>query len=133
MLQTLSLHTNQHDMMLNITMQVESVLTQSGVMNGLLTVYCKHTTAGIVINENADPDVKIDLLMRLNELVPWKHARDRHGEGNTAAHLKAIMVGNSQTIPVQNGKLVLGQWQGIYFCEFDGPRNRTVDIKIISG
>jgi secondary thiamine-phosphate synthase enzyme len=119
--------------MLNITHQVESLLLQSKVTEGILVVFCTHTTAGIMINENADPDVKHDLLMRLNELIPWKHPSDRHAEGNTAAHMKAIYVGNSQTVPIHEGKLMLGRWQGLYFCEFDGPRERTVTVKIIAG
>jgi secondary thiamine-phosphate synthase enzyme len=133
MIHTLKLRTNQHDMMLNITHQVESFVKQQNITEGVAIVSCTHTTAGIMINENADPDVKHDLLMRLNELVPWKHPLDRHAEGNTAAHLKAIFVGNTQWIPVHKGKLLLGKWQGIYFCEFDGPREREVVVKIIAG
>jgi secondary thiamine-phosphate synthase enzyme len=133
MLHTFSLRTGQHDTMINITNQVESLVQQSHIHEGIALVYCQHTTAGIMINENADPDVKYDLLRRLNEMMPWKHPQDRHAEGNTAAHLKAIYVGNSQTIPIHNGKLLLGQWQGIYFCEFDGPRERHCVVKIIPG
>jgi secondary thiamine-phosphate synthase enzyme len=127
------IRTSQHDVMVNITHNVESYLQKSLVKDGLLVVYCTHTTAGIMINENADPDVKHDLLLRLDEMIPWKHAKDRHAEGNTAAHLKAVFVGNSQMIPIKEGKLMLGRWQGIYFCEFDGPRERTVHVKIIAG
>ncbi len=133
MVHSFHLRTNQHDTMLNITHQVESLLLQSKVTEGIVVVFCTHTTAGIMINENADPDVKHDLLMRLNELIPWKHPSDRHAEGNTAAHMKAIYVGNSQTVPIHDGKLMLGRWQGLYFCEFDGPRERTVTVKIIAG
>jgi secondary thiamine-phosphate synthase enzyme len=133
MIHSFSLRTNQHAMMINITHQVESIIQQANIHDGIALIYCTHTTAGIMINENADPDVKHDLLMRLNELVPWKHGQDRHAEGNTAAHLKALFVGNSQMVPIQSGKLLLGQWQGVYFCEFDGPRERKVIVKIIAG
>ncbi|NLG33714.1 MAG: YjbQ family protein, partial [Syntrophomonadaceae bacterium] len=95
-------------------------------------VYCPHTTAAITINENADPDVARDVLMRLNQLYPWNHPGDRHMEGNSAAHLKASVIGSSELIPLAAGKLVLGTWQGIYFCEFDGPRQRHYYVKIRS-
>ncbi len=133
MVYSFQIRTSQHDVMVNITHQIESQLQKSQVKEGLLVVYCTHTTAGIMVNENADPDVKHDLLVRLDEMIPWKHPKDRHAEGNTAAHLKAVFVGNSQTIPIHDGNLMLGRWQGIYFCEFDGPRERTVHIKMIAG
>ena len=133
MVYSFQIRTSQHEVMVNITHQVESQLQKSQVKEGLLVVYCTHTTAGIMVNENADPDVKHDLLVRLDEMIPWKHPKDRHAEGNTAAHLKAVFVGNSQTIPIHDGNLMLGRWQGIYFCEFDGPRERTVHIKMIAG
>ncbi len=93
---------------------------------GVCHVFCPHTTAGLTINENADPDVKRDLLAKLNTLVPAQESYYRHAEGNSAAHLKASMLGFSLTLPVRNGKLNLGTWQGVYFCEFDGPRTRHV-------
>ncbi|MFP3359620.1 secondary thiamine-phosphate synthase enzyme YjbQ, partial [Planococcus sp. SIMBA_143] len=96
-------------------------------------VYSAHTTAGVTINENADPDVKHDMLMRLNEVYPWEHPKYRHAEGNSASHLKTSTVGASQMIIIEEGKLILGTWQGVYFCEFDGPRNRTVYIKVMEG
>ena len=102
-------------------------MTHSGnLMFDVLVVYSPHTTAGITINENADPDVQKDILRRLNEIYPWEDAKDRHFEGNSAAHLKTSTVGASQTVIIHEGKLLLGRWQGIYFCEFDGPRIRPV-------
>jgi secondary thiamine-phosphate synthase enzyme len=118
--------------MIDITAQVEKLLAQGTVQEGLVVVYSSHTTAGIMINENADPDVQKDILRRLGETYPWNNAEDRHLEGNSAAHLKASTVGTSQTIIIHDGKLLLGRWQGIYFCEFDGPRMRTCYVKIIS-
>ena len=117
--------------MIDITGQVQRIVTQEEVLEGLAVVYAAHTTAGITINENADPDVTKDLLRRLDEIFPWDMATDRHGEGNSAAHLKASMVGASQTLIIHKGRLLLGRWQGIYFCEFDGPRSRTCYVKIV--
>ncbi|PQP86010.1 secondary thiamine-phosphate synthase enzyme YjbQ, partial [Paenibacillus sp. AR247] len=90
-------------------------------------------TAGIAINENADPDVKHDVLLRLDEVYPWEHPKYRHAEGNTASHLKSITCGPSQTVIITEGELLLGRWQGIYFCEFDGPRRRQYHVKIMEG
>ncbi|WP_166241832.1 secondary thiamine-phosphate synthase enzyme YjbQ [Paenibacillus turpanensis] len=132
MLYTETILTSQRDQIHDITRTVNAHVRTSGVVNGIAVVYCPHTTAGIAINENADPDVKKDVLMRLNEVYPWQHPKDRHNEGNTAAHLKAITVGSSQTIIIQDGNLLLGMWQGIYFCEFDGPRTRNYHIKLIA-
>ncbi|WP_010272604.1 secondary thiamine-phosphate synthase enzyme YjbQ [Paenibacillus senegalensis] len=133
MLHTFTLHTKQRDEMIDITEQVRSFLREEGLENGLAIIYCPHTTAGITINENADPDVQHDVLLRLDEVYPWKHPRYLHAEGNTASHLKAITTGSSQTVIINRNRLVLGQWQGIYFCEFDGPRQRTCYVKFISG
>lgn len=124
------LRTSQRDEILDITRQVGALIARSGVQEGLAVVYCPHTTAGIAINENADPDVKRDVLMRLDEVYPWTHPKYRHGEGNTASHLKAITTGTSQTLIVSGGKPLLGRWQGIYFCEFDGPRDREYFVKV---
>ncbi|MNV66075.1 hypothetical protein D3C71_1588100 [compost metagenome] len=131
MLQLLEITTSKRDEMRDITREILSVVHKSGIKNGLAIVYCPHTTAGITINENADPDVKHDVLMRLDEVYPWKHPKYRHAEGNTASHLKAITTGSSQSVIIHNGELVLGRWQGIYFCEFDGPRNRQYYVKIM--
>ncbi len=117
--------------MINITEQVREAIGQLGAVDGLVTVYCPHTTAGITINEGADPDVARDILLYLDKLYPWEHPLYRHGEGNSAAHLKASAIGASQAIPVVNGNLVLGTWQVIYFCEFDGPRKRTFLVKMM--
>ncbi|MEK3882918.1 secondary thiamine-phosphate synthase enzyme YjbQ [Paenibacillus sp. PL2-23] len=128
-----TLSTRQRDQMVEVTAQVREAIRESGVKEGFAIVYCPHTTAGIAINENADPDVVRDVLRRLDELYPWEHPKDRHAEGNTAAHLKAIQTGTSQTVLIHDGKPVLGTWQGIYFCEFDGPRTRKLYIKIMQG
>ncbi|MDO3408677.1 secondary thiamine-phosphate synthase enzyme YjbQ [Saccharibacillus sp. CPCC 101409] len=133
MLHKLELSTSRRDEILDITPQVSNLVRQSGVKSGLAVVYCPHTTAGIAINENADPDVKRDILMILDEVYPWEHPKYRHAEGNTASHLKAITCGSSQTVIIENGRLLLGRWQGIYFCEFDGPRSRTFQVKIVEG
>jgi secondary thiamine-phosphate synthase enzyme len=128
-----SLRTSRRDEMIDITRQVAVLVSRQGMQEGLIVVYCPHTTAGIAINENADPDVKRDVLMRLDEVYPWDHPQYRHAEGNTASHLKAITTGTSQTVIVTEGKMLLGRWQGIYFCEFDGPRQREYFVKFIEG
>jgi secondary thiamine-phosphate synthase enzyme len=125
------LQTNQRDEMIDITRQVSALVIREGVEEGAVLVYSPHTTAGIAINENADPDVKRDVLMRLDEIYPWEHPKYRHTEGNTASHLKAITTGTSQYVIVSGGQLMLGRWQGIYFCEFDGPRQREYYVKLI--
>ena len=116
----------------NITTKVAEAVRESGAKSGLAVVYCPHTTAGITINENADPDVCTDLLFGLSKAFP-DCAEFRHGEGNSAAHLKSSCVGTSQTIIIDGSKLLLGTWQGIYFCEFDGPRSRKFFVKIMEG
>lgn len=125
------LRTNEHDEMIDITQTIENWLEENSVQNGIIIVSSLHTTAGITVNENADPDVKKDMLMRLAEVYPWEHPEDRHLEGNTAAHLKTSTVGHAQTLVISNGRLVLGTWQGVFFCEFDGPRNRQFHVKVI--
>lgn len=133
MLYTGHLSTQKRDEMKDITREIASFVEDSGVAEGTVLIYCPHTTAGIAINENADPDVKSDVLMRLDEVYPWEHPKYRHMEGNTASHLKSITWGPSQTVIIHNGKLLLGRWQGIYFCEFDGPRQREYMVKIMRG
>lgn len=133
MLYTLPISTSKRDEMRDITRDVSSLITQNGVQEGIVVIYCPHTTAGIAINENADPDVKHDVIMRLDEVYPWEHPKYRHMEGNTASHLKSITTGPSQTVIIQEGRMLLGRWQGIYFCEFDGPRKREYMVKIIAG
>jgi secondary thiamine-phosphate synthase enzyme len=117
---------------IDITAQVNKTVADSGVKNGFVIVYCPHTTAGITINENADPDVVHDLLFGLSATFPDRR-EFRHAEGNSAAHLKASTIGSSVTVIIENAGLILGTWQGIYFCEFDGPRNRNFYVKVIEG
>jgi len=116
----------------NITGTVKKTLVSSGIKDGICVVYCPHTTAGITINENADPDVVHDMLLGLSYAFPDRK-EFRHAEGNSFSHLKASCVGSSVTVIVENGQLVLGTWQGIYFCEFDGPRSRKFYVKIMEG
>lgn len=132
-MKTFTLRTNKRDEMIDITDEVAQYVNEKGIKEGIVTVYCPHTTAGITINENADPDVKHDMLMRFDEVYPWHHDKYKHMEGNSAAHLKASIVGSSQTVIIHEGRLVLGTWQGIYFCEFDGPRTRKFILKVIEG
>ncbi len=127
---TLSLSSPGGSSMNDISSQVLSAVTESGVIEGLCLISSPHTTAGITINENADPDVKIDMMMELGEIVPLSDGY-RHMEGNSAAHLKATLTGLSVTLPISGGQLVLGTWQGIYFCDYDGPRQRRVLVTII--
>jgi len=124
-----AVNTRSHSQLINITGLVSEAVTESEISSGLVTVFVSHTTAGITINENTDPDVTRDMLNILERTVPWKDADYRHFEGNTAAHMKASIMGNSTQVIVEDGELQLGTWQGIYFCEFDGPRSRNVWIK----
>jgi secondary thiamine-phosphate synthase enzyme len=133
MIHKLEIKTQKRDQFIEITDQVRELVRRENMKDGIAIVYSPHTTAGITINENADPDVVRDMLMRLDEVYPWEHPKYRHAEGNTASHLKASTMGTSQTVLVTNGQLLLGTWQGIYFCEFDGPRRRNVYIKILKG
>lgn len=128
----LTVHTRTQTELVDITARVRQAVTASGVRSGLCLVAAPHTTAGITINEGADPSVAADLLMVLNRMVPWK-ADYHHLEGNSAAHVKSTLVGASQTIAVEEGDLVLGTWQGIFFCEFDGPRRRSVHVRVLAG
>ena len=114
----------------NVTHKVREAVTQSGVAEGIAVVYCPHTTAGITINENADPDVVRDLLLGLDKAFPDR-PEFRHAEGNSSAHLKASAVGSSATVIIKGGKPLLGTWQGIFFCEFDPPRDRSYFVKVI--
>lgn len=132
MLVTLPVVTSRRCEMLDITAAVRKVLAQSNVASGTATIFVPHTTAAVTINENADPDVQHDLLRRLDTLIP-KQAEDRHQENNSDAHLKSSLVGAGVTVIVEQGRLLLGTWQGIYFCEFDGPRQRQVHLKVSSG
>ena len=129
MLKTLSVKTSSQTEMVDITGQVEKELSKSGVEEGRLTLYVPHTTAAITINEGADPAVKADILMVLNQIVPWK-ANYQHMEGNSPAHVKASLMGSTETVIITGGRLVLGTWQRVFFCEFDGPRNRKLHLQI---
>ena len=131
MLKTLSVQTSSQTEMVDVTGQVQQELNKSGVEEGRLILYVPHTTAAITINEGADPAVKADILMVLNQMVPWK-ANYQHMEGNSPAHVKTSLVGSSATVIVSGGRLVLGTWQKIFFCEFDGPRNRKLHLQIAS-
>jgi secondary thiamine-phosphate synthase enzyme len=116
--------------MIDVTSQVEAVVAESGIQNGDVVVFCPHTTAGITINENADPDVQHDMLMRLDEIAPREHSGYRHSEGNSDGHIKSSLVGCSETVLIQNKRLSLGTWQSVFFCEFDGPRSRRVVVQV---
>ncbi|GJQ22268.1 hypothetical protein BIY37_08620 [Candidatus Brocadia sapporoensis] len=122
--------THSHTEFVDITQEVDTLLKKQSVKEGICYLYVPHTTAAITINENADPSVREDIINDLNRLVPW-NGRYTHSEGNAAAHIKSTLVGSSASIPFTFGKLALGTWQGIYFCEFDGPRHREVFVQII--
>ena len=130
MLIKLDVQTSKHTQMLDITRLVRKAVGDSGISDGICTVFIPHTTAAVTINENADPDVVRDFTAEIDKIVPWEDGY-HHMEGNSAAHLKASMIGFSEQIIVDGGKLVLGTWQGIYFCEFDGPRRRNVYVKVM--
>jgi len=127
---TLSVKSARRTQLLNITADVQRLVAESGVASGLCHLYVSHTTAGITINEGDDPDVARDIEATLDRLVP-KDAGYKHYEGNADSHVKSSLVGVSQTVPVQNGRLALGRWQAVFFCEFDGPRTREVTVKIV--
>lgn len=129
---TLEIESHRQVELIDITAQVGAALAKSGLRDGLLVLFVPHTTAAVTINENADPDVTRDLVMELNKIVPFEDGY-RHAEGNSAAHLKSSLVGASETLIVQDGRLQLGTWQGIYFCEFDGPRRRRLQLKALPG
>ena len=130
-MQSFSLRTQKHTQFLDITREVQSSISDLGITSGIITVFVPHTTAGITINENADPDVTSDIADALDRAAPW-HAEYRHSEGNAAAHVKASMMGSAVQILVEDGQLQLGTWQAVYFCEFDGPRSRNVWIMVIA-
>ena len=129
---SLDVHTTKKNQIVDITSEVRSVVRASGVSEGICIAYVPHTTAAVTINENADPDVKSDFLKGMEEMVP-DGLDYRHAEGNSPAHIKASITGSSVNIIVSGGQLGLGTWQGIYFCEFDGPRSRRVYVKVIDG
>jgi len=130
MLKRIPIKTNTQIQILDITIHVQKIVDESKISEGICYLFVPHTTAGITINENADPSVKSDILKELNKVIPLKD-NYTHNEGNSAAHIKASLMGFSESILVYKGRLVLGTWQGIYFCEFDGPRTRNLYVKII--
>lgn len=127
-LYTINVKTHKQTEFQDITGDIARVIQQDGIESGTVLISCPHTTAGLTINENADPDVKRDMLMELNKIVPFDDGY-AHMEGNSAAHIKATMTGFSVSLPVSGGRMVLGTWQGIYFCEYDGARNRKIHIQ----
>ncbi|MCE5248618.1 secondary thiamine-phosphate synthase enzyme YjbQ [bacterium] len=129
MIESFRVTTRSRSELIDITDQVRDIVSSAGIKNGVCQVFIPHTTAGITINENADPDVKFDILASLDQIVPWRN-NYRHSEGNSAAHIKASLMGFSVFIPIDDGKLVLGTWQCVYFCEFDGPRTRKAVVNI---
>ncbi len=126
----LTVKTHAQTEMIDVTAQVQKLLAEHGLQAGVCMLYVPHTTAAVTINESADPSVREDILLVLNQMVPWKAAY-RHAEGNSPAHVKASLIGASQLVRIENGRLALGTWQGIFFCEFDGPRTRTMDVTIL--
>lgn len=131
MIQTFSVKSSKQTELIDITRLVQETVQKAGVKDGLCVIFTPHTTAAVTINENADPSVPRDILMELNKIVPFED-RYQHAEGNSAAHIKSSLIGCSRTLFVESGRLLLGTWQGIFFCEFDGPRSRQVHVKVIS-
>lgn len=129
--QTIEVRTPSRDEMVDVTTRVADLVRRSEIRVGMAIVYCPHTTAGVAINENADPDVQRDVLAKLREMVPHREAYYRHAEGNSDSHVKSILTGNSATVLIDAGRLMLGQWQGLYFMEFDGPRTRQLIVRLV--
>ena len=129
--QTIEVRTSARDEMVDVTERLNDLVRRSEVRVGLAIVYCPHTTAGVAINENADPDVQRDVLAKLSAMIPHREPYYRHGEGNSDSHVKSILTGNSATVLIDAGRLVLGRWQGVYFMEFDGPRDRELIVRLI--
>jgi secondary thiamine-phosphate synthase enzyme len=132
MIHTLNVRTNSRIEMVDITGKIQELVRDSDVTEGVCHVFVAHTTAGLTINENADPSVQSDIIMVLNKIISDREPY-RHSEGNSPAHIKASLMGPDLTVLVSNGSLLLGTWQGVYLCEFDGPRTRKVHIKIMAG
>ena len=132
-METFAVETREHTQFVEITRYVQSQVTKAGLQTGIVNVFIPHTTAGITINESADPNVMRDILAVLDQLVPWRQPFYQHGEGNTASHVKASLLGSSVTVHVEEGRLALGTWQGVFLGEFDGPRTRKVQIECVPG
>jgi secondary thiamine-phosphate synthase enzyme len=131
MIKEISVSTHKHTEFIDIGREVQNVVKELGVKEGICLIFAPHTTAGITINEGADPDVTRDIMMELEKNIPWRDADYSHSEGNSAAHIKSSIIGASEMVIVEDGRIVLGTWQSIYFCEFDGPRHRKVYVKIV--
>ncbi len=131
MTETFRVKTTRHTSIVNITPQVRDAVRRSGVKEGLCIIYVPHTTACVFINEGADPDVVKDIVYSLEKLVPWTDPAYQHGEGNSAAHIRSAIIGNSRIVPIMNGNIALGTWEAIFLAEFDGPRERKVVLKIL--
>ncbi|GAB6099324.1 secondary thiamine-phosphate synthase enzyme YjbQ [Halanaerocella petrolearia] len=131
MLKQIKLDTKDHATLIDITSEIQNIVDQSEVKDGFCTVFIPHTTAAVTINEAADPTVRSDILRKLEDLIPWQDNYD-HLEGNSAAHLKTSLLGSSEQIIIKEGELTLGTWQGIYLAEFDGPRSRKVQVKLVN-
>ena len=131
MLETIQVNTPDHAVMVDVTDVISRAIEKHGVKSGLCVLYVPHTTAGIMVNEGADPTVMEDILGILDKLAPWRDGYG-HTEGNAAAHMKAILIGGSKTIIIDGGRLMLGTWERIFLCEFDGPRTRKIRVKIVS-
>ncbi len=127
-MQKISIQTNKREQLLEITDHINQFVKENSIDSAVITVYCPHTTAAITINENADPDVTRDIIHEIDRIIPFEDGY-RHFEGNSAAHIKASLFGSSDTLLVHSGQLQLGRWQGIYFCEFDGPRSREIWVQ----
>ena len=130
--ETETVRTHARSEMIDVTSRVQKLVAKLQAEDGYVIVFVPHTTAAVTINENADPDVKSDMLKKLETLIPKREPYYEHGEGNSDSHVKTSLVGNSVTVLIEDGKLVLGRWQGIYFCEFDGPREREMIVKVFA-
>jgi secondary thiamine-phosphate synthase enzyme len=131
-LEEIAVRSSRREEMIDVTTQVRAAVRRTGVDAGLAIIYCPHTTAAVTIQENADPEVRTDLMGHLVRLIP-QDAGFRHSEGNADGHIKSSLVGSSQMVPIDGGKLCLGTWQAVFFCEFDGPRDRRLQVKVVAG
>ncbi|MFQ6127507.1 MAG: secondary thiamine-phosphate synthase enzyme YjbQ [Thermoplasmata archaeon] len=131
-METIEIRTSSRTELVDITAKVHKVVKDSGIRDGICLVYTPHTTAALTINENADPSVGKDITMETNKVIPFENGYS-HMEGNAAAHIKSSLLGCSVTLPVERSSLLLGTWQGVFFCEFDGPRNRRAHVKVVPG